>query len=49
MCIGCYGNYKLVAGLCEELKGEVVKDYAEIGVKSYYMNDTCLRHTLFAR
>lgn len=48
-CIGCYGNYELLAGECVEIKGEVLRDYPAIGIKSVYLNDSCLKHILFAR
>lgn len=48
-CIGCYGNYQLLGGECVEIKGKVTRKYPQIGIKSVYVNDSCLKHTLFAR
>lgn len=38
-----------MGGECVQVKGEVMRKYTSIGIKSTYINDTCLKHTLYAR
>lgn len=48
-CISCAGHYQAIGGVCVEIRPEVLKNSKKILLKSYFIDESNLKHILYAQ